>query len=346
MKILHTADLHLKDKVTLGCLENIVAAAHDCEAIIIAGDMFDKNSSYQAIEPDVLKILESYSGDVFIIPGNHDREFLAQRASLSRNSVVFQETGSYQALDYKGIELWPIPFAEGMEMSQIHSLKADPANSLLIVHGTYYDNSFFYEDEHKVYFPIFEQDIRDKFSYVALGHYHRFIRHELGRTLAINPGAPRITRKSDLGPRVVSIIDTDTWDAEIVRLDAQYIEPLSLQVQVFEQPDQWSARLDQLLQDSLPYKQQARLLVQLSGTLPPGISPQECRDSIEQHLKQEKWAVEATDISGLSQIDSGLVENTYVNSLLQELDGLAQVKGLDSEDLRRFTLSRLNTLFK
>ncbi len=348
MKFLHTADLHLSDQDSLECLQVIVARAEKekCAYILIAGDMFDKDSSYLAIEQQVLQILEGFSGEILILPGNHDAGFLAQRKTLSRNSRVFTPDQILYQEKLGEVTLWAIPFREDSDMSRFADLETDARSSILMAHGTYYSNSFFYNDEHKVYFPIFEKDLRDRFAYVALGHYHRPILVQLGATQVVNPGAPRITRASDLGPRQAALVDTSGWSVVMIDLPLSYIQPLDLHVTPGDSLETINGRLDALLRQSHLQTAWARVQVHFMGILSPDITLQMLRDQAEVILKNNKLDFAPPELRDVAQLQPELLQNSYVQNLLQELDRQAREQGLDGEALKAFSLARLQSILQ
>lgn len=87
IKIVHMADLHvglefsrypaisqLLKEERLRAIRVIVERANkeSVHAIVIAGDLFDKLSVTQRVVREVKAVLAAFSGEVFVIPGNHD----------------------------------------------------------------------------------------------------------------------------------------------------------------------------------------------------------------------------------------------------------------------------------
>ena len=87
VRIMHTADNHigiefrnqslLRDRLKqerLDALRRIVseANARACHFLVLAGDLFDNVNIPNKLIKEVCEILRSFSGDVLVVPGNHD----------------------------------------------------------------------------------------------------------------------------------------------------------------------------------------------------------------------------------------------------------------------------------
>lgn len=348
MRFLHTADLHLSRVQDLECLKVLLATARQesCSHVLICGDMFDQDQSYLQLEAEVLTILETFPGQILILPGNHDAVFLNRRARLSRNSLVFSPEQALHRLDLEEIEILALPFRLDSDMSLFRETDSDPEKTLLMVHGTYYSKDFFYREEHKVYFPLFEQDLRDRFAYVALGHYHRSLDLQLGRTRLINPGSPRITRASDLGPRQAAVLDSRDWQVSWVRLPLPFIHPLELVITPADDLHSITSRLLGLLSSPYNAASPARIRVQVRGILSPELQLTDLRDRLIDSLQSQGLDYLDPDLQQTGQIQPELMNNSYVTSLLEEAERLCREQDLDPQTMRSFALGRLQSLFQ
>lgn len=343
MRILHTADVHLKTAGDLSILQTIIRTAADkkCAAILIAGDLFDQQSAGLATEQAIPQIFQEFEGEILILPGNHDYEILQGKKSLSRNSMILNSREFIIRRKLDNAELAAVPFRKDLSMKDIGAIDCDPENSILLAHGNYYTNEFFYDDEVKKYFPIFDEDLRDNYRYVALGHYHRHFRYELGRTVVLNPGSPRITRASDTGPRMVSILDTSNWKDESVTLPVEYILPLEIYASVFDTPEILREKLKQKLQ-AIQNPKLARPSVVLRGTLSSEIEITSLQEMLSQTANQSIGKAAEIDTRELHLIDKNLTAHPFVKSLLAELDRTSNPE--EKEDLKLFALERLNSI--
>ncbi|MGL4367682.1 MAG: metallophosphoesterase family protein [Brevinemataceae bacterium] len=238
MKFLHTADLHLKDRSHLSTVNAIIdlAERENTELIIIAGDLFDASANGRVLEAELLSIWKKYSGTVLVVPGNHDDKFLSQRTELAPNVIVANQI-SYSVAEIQGIFFVCVPYQKNISLSDINIKKFEPA--VLITHGTY----FHQHSGQEKYFPIKSSDLSGRYRYVALGHYHSWFDKWADGTLTVNPGAPRQTRKSDKGPRYVSLVDTNTWVMEKIRLAVSFQEYKTVSISLSESEQEICAKI-------------------------------------------------------------------------------------------------------
>lgn len=353
MRLLHTADIHLKEKEHLETLRVVLktAAENDCEAVLVCGDLFDKDSSVRTLEPLLAKVLEEFRGNIFILPGNHDAEALDGRKSLSSNSTVLHSTPSAPVVrkQMDNFELIAIPYREGLCFKDIGAIDCDPAASLLMAHGSYYSTDFFYEDS-KDYFPMFEEDLKDRFRYAALGHYHKPVRLQLGRTTVINPGSPRPTRDTDTGRRTAAMVDTADWKIGLIPLDILYYEKVLVNVNYSDTPERIEAKLLALIPPDIQSKPVEKLIVAFSGILPDRIETSRLKDIAGSALKKQNGAGKLKlqiEPEALKFIDNDLLQNAFVRSLLEELGKAEGTAAPDQkEKLKAFAIERINTIFR
>lgn len=350
MKLLHTADLHLKEKEHLDTLRVVLKTAveNGCETVLVCGDLFDKDSAARELEPLIAKTLEEYSGRVYILPGNHDADALMGRKGLSSNSTVFSSTETVVRARLDDFELIAIPFREGTSFKDIGPLECDPANSLLMAHGSYYSTDFFYEDS-KDYFPMFEEDLRDRFRYAALGHYHKPVRLQLGATTVINPGSPRPTRDSDTGARAVAVIDTSSWKAGLVPLDTPYYEKITVYVNASDTPESIASKINANLPESIRWQWVEKIIVAFAGILPDPIDTVRLGEIAGSVLNKMPGAGKhkvQIEPEAVRFIDNSLLKNPFVRSLLDELEKAENGGSAQKEKARTFALERINALFR
>ena len=229
MRILHTADIHLKGREHISIIESIIYVANreKVDLIIIAGDLFDAAANGRVLENELLPIWEQFRGEVLIVPGNHDVKYLKDRTELASNVIVANKT-PYSVAQIDDIYFVCVPYQENISLSDIELPGFD--TSVLITHGTYNSKN------ENTYFPIAISDVSSLYNYVALGHYHTWFDKWESGTLVVNPGAPRQTRKTDKGARFVAIIDTATWKMERVSLPILYTEYNIVNLSVVDTP--------------------------------------------------------------------------------------------------------------
>lgn len=131
MKFLHTSDLHIGKRMNgvslLGDQKNVldqivgIAASEKCDAVIIAGDVYDKanpSAEAMALFDSFLWNLSELSAEVFIISGNHDSpqrvDYLSEFMSRSGINICggfCGKTETYRLTDeYGDVCIHLLPF--------------------------------------------------------------------------------------------------------------------------------------------------------------------------------------------------------------------------------------------
>ncbi len=206
-RFLHLADLHIGRK--LGdyqllpdqekVLEQACEAAKDCEAVLIAGDVYDKpNPSAEAMKvfDDFLTKLCQMGKQVYLISGNHDSagriSYLGRLLESSRVTVSAPFTGVLQAASQPEdeVQIWLMPFLTPNRVREFYPeekinsyedavrvvLEHSPLNpekiNLLIAHqfitgGQTSEEEFAVGGLDNISAELFRE-----FDYVALGHLH------------------------------------------------------------------------------------------------------------------------------------------------------------------------------
>ncbi len=198
MKIIHCADLHLDSQMTanldrkkakerkielFNTFGNMVkyAAEHDVEAIIIAGDLFDKktvtkmasNTVYQAFidNPDI---------DFYILKGNHDEDmFLDNLEEIPDNVKTFGESWtSYRTGKNDSIVITGAVLTKENKVSLFNELVLGNDDfNIMTLHG---QESAGQTKDKTVVIPL--RSLRNKgIDYLALGHIHTYKEAELDK---------------------------------------------------------------------------------------------------------------------------------------------------------------------
>lgn len=342
MKILHTADLHIASIEDVKRLELLVQTAiiENCGAIFICGDLFDKNGSYLQTEGAISSVLERFDGLVFILSGNHDFEFLKKREKLSRNSFVIAQKPTLFVLPDK-TRCFALPYFDDRQFRDDFALLPEDID-ILLIHGSFYTNEFFYgSSERKSYYPIFSEDLDNRFRYVALGHFHSYFQHQVGKTIVVNPGSPMAAKKSDLGKRAAAVLDAEDFSVKKLVLDVPYNEELHFELSFFETSEILKERILHLLLS----EKKAMLYFKFSGTLPMAFdSPFDLKTFATDLVHSKGLDLKGIDTENLSQLNEQLLSNPVTQDLFSKLDTLCEKEGLDPEKARQIALSRLNTI--
>ena len=178
MKIIHCADIHLGAKITnfskeisekkknevLSTFSNLVrfAKREGVRAVLIAGDLFDREIPFQKDRKEFLSIVKNNPElDFLYLRGNHD---LTEQTETLENLKYFSSEWtqySYGDLSVAGIEL-----NSENETSAYSTLSLDEnKKNLVVLHGQVGDGSG----------KISLSKLRSKYiDYLALGHIHSF----------------------------------------------------------------------------------------------------------------------------------------------------------------------------
>ena len=213
MRILHTADLHLKttDDERWEALNVILEKAAELNAgvLVVSGDMFDKNVEAQRLKIRLRELFDSFPTPVVILPGNHD--YFGQRVTVLADSS--------RPVDVENTRIVGLPFEDVGAQAVLERLLAlksqvrEGAINVLLYHGELVDmmpgaGDFGDEDEHE-YMPVRLSTFSGLgFDFVLAGHFHRGYdvrRYEGG--YFVYPGSPVSVTKKELGMRNVSLIE-------------------------------------------------------------------------------------------------------------------------------------------
>ena len=154
LRLLHTSDVHLgrafgylgeraeTHRLRLKqALEKAyrIAQDHECDALIIAGDLFDRPRVELEWVEFALSLIASVSFPTIVIPGNHDpadRHPFAERRSLP-HQLRFYPHAKRERLPALDVEIIACPAGEDRRFQTL--LKRDPAGApyqVAVVHGS------------------------------------------------------------------------------------------------------------------------------------------------------------------------------------------------------------------
>ncbi|MEM3432473.1 MAG: metallophosphoesterase [Candidatus Bilamarchaeaceae archaeon] len=222
MKILHTADIHLReygdkrwkalqDLITIGKNEKI-------EVFAISGDLFDRDVNADDLRPKIRELFSNNGFKIVIVPGNHDSESYIGGKYFGEDVTVLTDLD--KPFEYKDVNFWGFPFKllDGREIlnalhSLSHKLSAEKKN-ILLYHGELLDAVFskkdFGEENETSYMPVKLSYFRDlNFEYVLAGHFHtKFDVWKLENGgYFVYPGSPISITKRETGRRKINIFE-------------------------------------------------------------------------------------------------------------------------------------------
>lgn len=305
-RLLHTADLHLAEDrpERWQALEAIreLAAARSVDAVVVAGDLLDRAGDHAALRARVRERLEAFPCDVFLLPGNHDRE--AYRAGQDWGGRTHLMLGEPVHEDrVGGVRLLGVPFpADPTSFARVRRHVAERAGpggpddadpAVLALHGTLVDaadphiQAEAQEDEPEdPYFPVRTGELAGLgLAYVALGHYHQPDLRRVGSLPVAYAGSPSPIGSHAWGPRSAVIVEVggEGVRVEAVRLPVPYREKLVRWLTPFEEAGDLERLEAELEERADP---DCSLRVELKGIL-AGMDESELSDRLER--MREGW---------------------------------------------------------
>ncbi|MHC5038794.1 MAG: metallophosphoesterase family protein [Planctomycetota bacterium] len=222
MKILHTADVHLKafQDERWKALEHLIerGKSEGIGLFAISGDLFDKDVDAENLRHKIRALFSGTGYPIAIIPGNHDAESFPPDLYFGADVVLF--TGLDKPLELDEVRIFGLPFEplEGMDLlAKLHAARprfTDDKKNILLYHGELLDAVFargdFGEEGENRYMPAKLAYFKDlNLDYVLAGHFHsRFdIRViEPGRFF-VYPGSPVSITRKETGLRKANLFE-------------------------------------------------------------------------------------------------------------------------------------------
>lgn len=349
-KIIHTADLHIKDgeekPYCYAVLDEIIALARAEKAdfLLLAGDLFDSYSDFEALRREVqakLFPLHEAGCRVIYIPGNHEtRGAAADLAAFSLDPIQFYARPPFVFFEAAGVEFVCVPHAadyDGYRGWKVPPRKPGSVR-VAVLHAL---NSTIYtgpDEEADARAGVIEDDFFSRFSidYGALGHVHSGRRQQLGGALACYPGSPRVWRAHarEAGPRSVLVVTTggpalDVRQAEI-KSAGQYKE-YTLPVEM-----DGSIPLPAVQRLEAGLSANDLVSVRLTGVVEDENAARTAAENLRARLlKKARQAWVELETTVASQICS----NSLARAFLAELDAV-KPESADGPDYRRWLLAR------
>jgi len=222
MRILHTADIHLREyeddrwKTLKKLIE--IGQEKEVEIFIVSGDLFDKGIDSETLRPRIREIFSNNGFKIILIPGNHDRESYKSGMYFGEDTIILRDLN--EPFEYKDLMIWGLPF-EPIEGEKIPNKLRSLANNLttdkkniLLYHGELLDAFFsrkdFGEEGEGRYMPVKLSYFKDlNVDYVLAGHFHsKFDMWKLEKGgYFVYPGSPISITKREIGQRKVNIFE-------------------------------------------------------------------------------------------------------------------------------------------
>ena len=112
MKILHTADVHIreKDDERWQALAHLLelGKAHQINVLVIAGDLFDSPSAAEMLRPGLRELFANCPFTTLLIPGNHDVDAFPEGVFLGEKVIIFRDI--FTPVHHDGVSFWGFPY--------------------------------------------------------------------------------------------------------------------------------------------------------------------------------------------------------------------------------------------
>lgn len=277
MRILHTADIHLKEheddrwKVLQKLIE--LGKEKGIQVLVISGDLFDQGTDAENLRPKIREIFSSTGFKIVLIPGNHDRESYRSEMWFGEDVTVLSSLAV--PFECQNVRIWGMPF-EPIEGEKIlHRLRSlgqnltEDKKNILLYHGELLDAFFsrrdFGDEGPERYMPVKLSYFRDlRLDCILAGHFHstfKIWRLENGGYF-VYPGSPISITKREMGQRKVNIFELGQPPEEY-RLVSPYFEKVTVEFDPFR--DLHPVETVRRRFDSL--QEQAKAILTLKGLL-------------------------------------------------------------------------------
>lgn len=248
MRILHTADLHLRedDPATVMGLEELldVAVSRDVDVLTIAGDVFDTPEDAAALRPTLRNHFADNPFNVIAIPGNHDADAFRGNVAFGPDlELLLEEPCGVITTDDAAIV--GVPYRDAMTEELFFALQDAGANAdcrVLLLHCTLDVGAGTAEtgDEERTYFPIRRKTLDELgYDFVLAGHVHS----EVARVALdsggqfVYPGSPVSHASSETGRRHAVLVDTNAKSATPIELETFYADQFDATVTPGDESD-------------------------------------------------------------------------------------------------------------
>ncbi len=246
-KILHTADIHLKDyqDERWQAVEELltVAAEKKVDALTIAGDLFDKDSHSQQLRDKLRGLFSQQPFQIIILPGNHDVQSYSAGEFFGENVVII--TDHKNPVQVEDTIIAGIPFASltsdqlAATIEEVNQVVDEGQPAILLLHAEltdlFFSSADFGDEGDKRYLPVklsmFDQS---RFDYLLAGHFHTQFQVKrlsnkkiLGGGYFLYPGSPVSITTKEVGPRSTGLIEIGKAPQQI-SLQTAFYQPIQL----------------------------------------------------------------------------------------------------------------------
>jgi DNA repair exonuclease SbcCD nuclease subunit len=238
MKILHTADLHLRSEnderwAALTAVVDI-GKKQKVDVLVIAGDLFDSALAAGRLYDRLRPVFSDTGFPILILPGNHDHDSYPTGIFLGDGVSVLSSLRD--PIEIGGVRFWGLPFVPREQhgvLALLHSIRelvTPEKPNILLYHGELTDKIFERSDlgdeGAERYMPARLSHFADfNFAYVLSGHFHTsfdIFRFGDGGYF-VYPGSPVSITKRETGQRAVNLFEVGKTPARLALDTAHYV---------------------------------------------------------------------------------------------------------------------------
>jgi DNA repair exonuclease SbcCD nuclease subunit len=221
MKILHTADVHLK---TYGderwnALETLIEIGkrEKVGLMAISGDLFDAKIDAENLRPKIRDVFSNNGFNIVMISGNHDSD-VYKDMYFGEDATVL--TSIDKPFEQENVRVWGIPFEQVDSekiletLQHLKTMLVEDYVNILLYHGELLDAFFsrkdFGEEGEERYMPVRLSDFNGmNVQYVLGGHFHsNFDVRTLDKGgYFVYSGSPISITKRETGQRKANIFE-------------------------------------------------------------------------------------------------------------------------------------------
>lgn len=247
MKILHTADIHLRTCLDdrWAALEKIldVGKKQKIDVLAISGDLFDAQLDTEKLRPKIREVFSNNDFQIVLIPGNHDCTICQDMYFGSDTKILTDLEKPYEE---GNVRIWGLPYQDLTNKQIIEKFaylktKLDKQyTNILLHHGelldAFFSSSDFGEEGDYRYMPLKLSYFKDiNVDYVLSGHFHsNYGVWTFDGGYFVYPGSPISITRRETGPRKINIFEVGKGPTEYI-LDTPYYNELTITLDPFDE---------------------------------------------------------------------------------------------------------------
>jgi exonuclease SbcD len=249
MKILHTADIHLREynDERWQALQKLIAIGgkEGIEIFVVSGDLFDRGVDAESLRPHIRGLFSDTGFQICLIPGNHDSDSYSGGMYFGEDAVILTDLS--MPFEYKDVIIWGVPFKPTESDEILHQLRSiaprvtPDKKHIVLYHGelldAYFSRMDFGAEGDERYMPMRLSYFNDlQVDYVLAGHFHkRFdVRRLEGGGYFVYPGSPVSITQRETGQRKVNLFEVGKPPQEYP-LDTPHFEEMIITCDPFSQ---------------------------------------------------------------------------------------------------------------